>query len=322
MTGPRGIAYLSFVWVALLLIQFSFSTCDALEFVLLSAPENKLYSVKTPLSDPSLIGTVNAGTDLYELVEASPDRLYTFDRAGNTLIEVSRSNAQVLATTPLDQDVFSTRRGFDLSPSGVLYGVLPGMQLRTIDPITGATTFIANITGAPRVEAIAFTPDGVLYAVGSADDNATSESLYRLSVTTGELTLIGLMAVTDVDALTFAPDGFLYGVDAATRVMAHLLKIDPITAAVEDLGSTGVVGANGIVAIRRPKIDIAKSGGAIVISWPTNAVGFNLQSKDSLDVLASWARVGTEPTFVDGKNVFTNSSNSERLFFRLIWSMP
>jgi hypothetical protein len=263
-----------------------------------------------------LIGTINAGTDLYELVAASVDRLYTFDRSANLLITVDRFSGQVLDTKALDQDIFVTRRGFDLSPAGVLYGVLPGMQLRTIDPLTGVTTFIANITGAARVEAIAFDSDGRLYAVGSADDNATSENLYRLSATTGELTLIGVMAVTDVDALTFGSDGFLYGVDAASGVMAHLLKIDPATAVVEDLGSSGVVGANGIVAIREPKISIARSGDAVILTWPTNAIGFSLESKESLDASSTWASVSMAST-VDGKNVFTNSTAAERLFFRL-----
>jgi hypothetical protein len=302
---------------AVCLFLLTVCSSSALEFILLSVPENKLFSVNTPLSNPSLIGTVNVGTDLYELVAASPTRLYTFDRAGNTLITVDRFNAQVLGTVQLDQDVFSTRRGFDLSPAGVLYGLLPGMQLRTIDPLTGSTTFIANVTGAARVEAMAFAPDGTLYAAGSADDDATSESLYRLSTTTGELTYIGLMAVPDLDALTFGADGFLYGTDSEARATTHLFKIDPATAAVDDLGDTGVIGANGIVAISQPTVRIVQSGDAVVISWSTDALGFALESTSSLDLSALWAPVLSQPEVVDGRKFVTNAITAEPRFYRL-----
>jgi len=299
------------------LFLFTVRSTSALEFILLSVTENKLFSVSTPPGNPALIGTVNVGTDLYELVAASPTRLYTFDRAGNTLITVDRFNAQVLGTVQLDQDVFSTRRGFDLSPAGVLYGLLPGMQLRTIDPLTGNTTFIANVTGAARVEAMAFAPDGTLYAAGSADDNATSESLYRLSTTTGELTYIGLMAVPDLDALTFGADGFLYGTDSEAGLTTHLFRIDPTTAAVDDLGDTGVIGANGIVAISQPTVRIVQSGDAVVISWSTDAAGFALESASGLDLSALWAPVLSQPEVVDGRKFVTNAITAEPRFYRL-----
>jgi hypothetical protein len=312
------LATCAFVFVGLL----SARSGNALEFILLSATDNRLFSVRTPLSAPAGIGTVAAGTDLYELVAASPTQLYTFDRDGNTLIIIDRSNGALLGATQLDQNIQVSRRGFDLSPTGVLYGLLPGMELRTIDPITGVTTFIANVTGAARVEAIAFALDGTLYAVGSADDNASSESLYVLSISTGELTYVGQMAVTDVDALTFGADGFLYGVDSQAGQMAHLMKIDPNTAAVEDLGNTGVFAANGIVAIREPRIIITKSGNDSLVSWPTNAVGFTLESARDLDAADSWLPV-LLPTFVvGGRNVITNDNRDERAFFRLVRGTP
>lgn len=314
----KVLATCAFVFVGLLSARSS----SGLEFILLSATDNRLFSVRTPLTAPAAIGTVSVGTDLYELVAASPTQLYTFDRDGNTLIIVDRSNGALFSTTQLDQDIQVSRRGFDLSPTGVLYGLLPGMQLRTIDPITGATTFIANVTGAARVEAIAFAPDGRLYAVGSADDNASSESLYVLSTSTGELTYVGRMAVTDMDALTFGADGFLYGVDSQAGRMAHLMKIDPATAVVEDLGNTGVSEANGIVAIREPRIIISKSGHDCLLSWPTNAVGFTLEIARDRGATDTWFPVSLPTFVVGGLNVITNDTRDERAFFRLVRPTP
>lgn len=238
LPGPRTrLPYIGRV-LFFLLAAFCCRT-SAMEFIVLSQTSNELYRVTVPLTAPTRIAAVQLGTAAFELIEASPTRLYVFDTVANDLTVLDRFNGEIIRTTPLDQDVFSTRRGFDRSPDGVLYGVLPGMQLRTIDPLTGTTTFIANITGAARVEAIAFAPDGTLYAAGSIANNSTSETLFSLSTTTGELTPIGLMNVVDVDDLTFGSDGFLYGVDSQAGVLTHLLKIDPATAVVEDMGSTG-----------------------------------------------------------------------------------
>jgi hypothetical protein len=301
------------------LVVFSCCQASATEFIVLSQTSNELYRMTLPLTSPTLISAVNLGTASFRLIEANPTQLYTFDTVANTLTVLDRFNGEVLGTTPLDQDVFSTRRGIDLSPGGVLYGVLPGMQLRTIDPLTGTTTFIANITGAARVEAIAFAPDGALYAAGSIADNATSETLFILSVTTGELTPIGLMNATDVDELTFGPDGFLYGVDSQAGVMTYLLRIDPATATVEDLGSTGVTEISGLVAIRQPiTLAIAQSADSVILRWPTNAVGFRLETSNSLESSASWQPVSSEPVILDDSYLLPYpKSGIERAFFRL-----
>jgi hypothetical protein len=290
-----------------------------MEFIVLSQTSNELYRVTLPLTSPARIAAVNLGTAAFELIEASPTRLYTFDTVANDLTVLDRFNGAVLGTTPLDQDVFVTRRGFDLSPDGVLYGVLPGMQLRTIDPTTGTTTFIATITGAARVEAIAFAPDGTLYAAGSIANNSTSETLFTLSTTTGELTPVGLMNAVDVDDLTFGPDGFLYGVDSQAGVMTHLLRIDPATAVVEDLGSTGVTEITGLVAIRQPiALAITRSGDSVILRWPTNAVGFRLERSESLGSSASWEPDLSTLGILDDRYVVTNStSGAEHTFFRL-----
>lgn len=301
------------------LVVFSCCRARATEFIVLSQTSNELYRITLPLTSPTLISAVNLGTASFRLIETNPTQLYTFDTVANTLTVLDRFNGEVLGTTPLDQDVFSTRRGFDLSPGGVLYGVLPGMQLRTIDPLTGTTTFIANITGAARVEAIAFAPDGTLYAAGSIADNATSETLFTVSVTTGELTPIGLMNASDVDELTFGPDGFLYGVDSQAGAMTHLLRIDPATATVEDLGSTGVTEITGLVAIRQPvTLAIAQSADSVILRWPTNAVGFRLETSNSLESSASWQPVSSEPVILDDNYLLPYPMRGiERAFFRL-----
>lgn len=222
-------------------------------FVALDHGSQNIYRIDTAqLGSPALIGHVGTGTDLYELLRASPGFLYTFDRDANTIITISQTDAHTVSVTNLDQDLFVSRRGFDFSPEGVLYGVLPGMQLRTVNPATGVTTFIADITGAARVEALAFAPDGRLFASGSAGDDASSENLYLLNQTTGELTLVGTTGVADIDTLAFGFDGQLYGADSVEGTPAHLYRLDLTTGIATDLGNSGVPGLNGLVAIPEP----------------------------------------------------------------------
>ena len=285
---------------------------------MLSQTDNALYSISLPLGEPTLIGAVDVGTDAIELIQTTAIHLYTFDRAENMMAILDRSTGEVASRTALDQDVWRTRRGFDLSPSGVLYGILPEMQLRTVDPVTGTTSFIANVTGAARVEAIAFAPDGTLYAAGSLGDDGSSETLFTLSVVSGELLPIGLMAATDVDDLAFGSDGYLYGVDSQAGVMTHLLRINPKNGEVEDLGSTGVTAITGLVAIRQPRVLLTRSENDFIVSWPTNAWDFELEQSETLGPLAIWEPIGTTPQVIEGAYVFTpETTNSEQLFFRL-----
>jgi hypothetical protein len=220
-------------------------TASAEELIAIDVPGNDLYRLRTDdLGSPVLLGHVSVGTDLSGLVVAGPDRLYTFDRDGNSLITVSASDASVLSVVALDRDCLVGPRGFDLSPGGVLYGVFGGMELRTVDPSTGQTTLVAGISGAGAgmLEALAFSPGGTLYSVGS-------DRLFTLDPETAVLSLIGSLNVSDIDCLTYGLDGFLYGTDSLVGYQADLYRIDPVTAHLDIVGNTAVYEVNGIAAV-------------------------------------------------------------------------
>ncbi|MDA8969252.1 hypothetical protein N9F48_04200 [Akkermansiaceae bacterium] len=292
---------------------------SSIEFLLFSNDSDSIYRTSLPLGTLELIGPVARGGDVVELIEADSVRLYAFERISNSIFVFDRFDGSLLASAALDEDLFSTRRGFDLSPEGILYGVLPGMQLRTVNPSTGVTNFIANITGAARVEAIAFASDGTLFASGSIADNSTSETLFTLSPNTGELTPIGLMggSGTDIDDLTFGPDGYLYGVNSVNGQNARLLRIDPANASVTDMGLTGVTGVTGIVAIRKlPELAISSTGGSVILRWPSTALGFSVQRTETLRD-DDWSPLTITPTLNGEEYVLSVASQRPREFFRL-----
>jgi len=243
-----------------------------------------IYRIDTAqLGSPVLVGHVDTGTDLWELRRASPGLLYTFDRDANTIITISQTDAHTINVTNLDQDLFVSRRGFDFSPGGVLYGVLPGMQLRTVNPATGVSTLIANITGAARVEALAFAPDGRLFASGSAGDDANSENLYLLNPTTGVLTLAGATGLPDIDTLAFGFDGQLYGANSVDGTPAHLRRFNLVSGIATDLGDSGVPGFNGLVAIPEPSTLAAVGLAAILWAlFPRRQRGRSARFTDGL----------------------------------------
>jgi hypothetical protein len=66
-----------------------------------------------------------------------------------------------------------------------------------------------------------------------------------------------------------------------------------------------------------PRVSIAQGHGTVTISWPTNAIGFQLESATGLPASNSWSSV-SDPIVVAGdQNTVTVSIDSARRFFRL-----
>jgi hypothetical protein len=83
-----------------------------------------------------------------------------------------------------------------------------------------------------------------------------------------------------------------------------------------------VVVANGISSEAvtftiPPRLGIALSGQSVVLSWPTNATGFFLESAGVLGFPLVWNTNLPSPAVVNGQNVVTNSISETEMFFQL-----
>lgn len=83
-----------------------------------------------------------------------------------------------------------------------------------------------------------------------------------------------------------------------------------------------VVTVNGISSdpvnfLIQPKLAIAASGQNVILTWPTNAVGFQLETTTSLGSGAVWTTNSTPPTIVGGVNTVTNQRTGAQRFYRL-----
>jgi uncharacterized repeat protein (TIGR03803 family) len=65
-----------------------------------------------------------------------------------------------------------------------------------------------------------------------------------------------------------------------------------------------------------PQLCLSASGSNITLIWPTNALGFTLQSTANLSP-ADWAPVSPGPTVVNGQNTVTTSITNVSQFYRL-----
>jgi len=82
--------------------------------------------------------------------------------------------------------------------------------------------------------------------------------------------------------------------------------------------------ANGTVdmgvyerSVSAPQLTIIRSVANVILTWPTNAAGFTLQSTTNLVSPAVWSTVSPVPVIVNGKNTVTNVISGTRKFFRL-----
>jgi len=189
---------------------------------------------------------------------------YTTSGAGNGL----PNGAEIFAITVrgskvTTRDVGPTFGGdcgsLALSPHGTLYSMCGSLfgdqQLATIDQQTGQAHLFGVLISGLAVMAMAFGPDGTLYAVGGCNPDPTFEctpgpadynSLYRVDVGTGAFTRIGPTGAPQLFMdLAFDRHGTMLGVTTTVNpsgTPAILYRIDPATGTATKL--VNLVGSN------------------------------------------------------------------------------
>jgi hypothetical protein len=201
--------------------------------------------VLTPASAQNKVGELPSGSEPLGLVHETADTVLTIDRAGQRLLRYSFP-APLTGLVTLDTNTDATRRGLTRLPrNGEVLALMSGMGLRDVNAMTGQTFLYTTLTGPSRVEALAISPWGTIYAVGSVADDDLSERLYTVGeLDVGDVTDVGPLG-TDLDALTWGSDGRLYGLHAPAAASATLFIVDTRTGATTLVGDTGLVGATG-----------------------------------------------------------------------------
>ena len=86
------------------------------------------------------------------------------------------------------------------------------------------------------------------------------------------------------------------------------------------IGGSLFVPSKGTVfslSLPQPQLTIIRSGANVILTWPTNATGFTLQSTTNLVSPVVWSAVSPAPVVVNGQNAVTNSISGTQQFYRL-----
>jgi len=67
-----------------------------------------------------------------------------------------------------------------------------------------------------------------------------------------------------------------------------------------------------------PQLTITLAGANVVLTWPTNVVGFTLQSTTNLVSPAVWSTNSPAPVVIAGQNTVTNPITGAQKFYRLV----
>jgi uncharacterized repeat protein (TIGR03803 family) len=82
----------------------------------------------------------------------------------------------------------------------------------------------------------------------------------------------------------------------------------------------GTVFSFSLAAFSSPQLTITPSAASVVLTWPTNATGFALQSTTDLAPPILWNSNSPLPLVVNGQNTVTIPSSGIQQFYRLVWS--
>ncbi|MEY2427500.1 MAG: hypothetical protein QOJ40_385 [Verrucomicrobiota bacterium] len=83
-------------------------------------------------------------------------------------------------------------------------------------------------------------------------------------------------------------------------------------------GSSGNGTVFSLSLLPPPQLAILPYGPNVILTWPTNATGFTLQSTTNLVSPAGWTAVSPKPVVVNGQNAVTNPVSGPQQFYRLI----
>jgi hypothetical protein len=116
-------------------------------------------------------------------------QLYALDMDANNLVRISVASGAVTVVGPATPAAGQSWTGLAAAPDGTLYAASTdgaSSKLYTLQPNTGAATFVGNITGAAGIIALACDAAGQLYGLDISGDN-----LVLVNAATGAGTVIG-----------------------------------------------------------------------------------------------------------------------------------
>jgi uncharacterized repeat protein (TIGR03803 family) len=107
--------------------------------------------------------------------------------------------------------------------------------------------------------------------------------------------------------------------DGARPYAGLILSGNTLYGTAQDGGDSGygTVFSLSLGSVSTPQLAIIRSGANVILTWPTNAAEFTLQSTTNLVSPAVWSTVSPAPVIVNGQNAVTNPISGKQQFYRL-----
>lgn len=202
-------------------------------------------------------------------------------------------------TTEMDAYLFQRKWG---------YGSV--FQISADGAYTNLYRFTGTNDGAYPFGGLVLGSDGYLYGTTRLGGTNNMGTVFRISTNGSLATLYSFGSVRDTNgfvldgyspsaALVQGNDGSFYGT-TANGGQAEAGTIFRLT-----------------IVPAPPQLAIIHSAGKVVLAWPTNAIGFTLQSTATLGSSAGWATNSPAPFVVNGQNLVTNPITGTQQYFRL-----
>jgi uncharacterized repeat protein (TIGR03803 family) len=142
-----------------------------------------------------------------------------------------------------------------------------------------------------------------LYGTADSFDSANDGTVFKLTTGGADFTILHSFAGADGGD----PSGALI-------ISGNTLYGTTLFGGSSDFGTVFSV---VVPLVTAPQLALAPAGPNIILTWPTSAPGFTLQSTTSLVPPAVWMPVSPAPTIIDGQFTVTNSASAAQQFYRL-----
>ncbi len=200
-------------------------------------------SIRTFAARAAAVASLAVGFLLLGAGTARADIAYGTDPINNLVFEVNLGTGALTNAVPITLPGFTVTGAVALTCNPVdnsIWGIVKTggttRQLATIDPTTGAATFVGTLSD--RFSTLAFNSAGTLYAA-TGNGAAVPETLYTLNTVNAAATLQFAMGNgADGEILAFAPGNAFYHSSGNVAALFELVNLGPQT-------TTSLGSANG-----------------------------------------------------------------------------
>jgi uncharacterized repeat protein (TIGR03803 family) len=211
----------------------------------------------------------------------------------------------------LSSDVlYGTASSAGGSGNGTVFRVnVDGTDFRTLHsfPLASGSSPSTNSDGANPRDLI--LSGNILYGTASNGGGWGNGTVFKVNTSDTSFTTLHSFTVTSGSSPASNNDG-------ANPFSGLVLSGNTLYGTAHFGGASGY-GTVYRISLPPPQLTVMPSAANVILTWPTDDLGFHLQSTTNLVCPAFWSVVTLEPVVLNGQNVVTNPISGARQFYRL-----